>query len=77
MFRRILLEHTPEGKTISRSACDHGVFEVVVDSQDFSAWLNGVVIQIAFPYLTTEQRELLKTGMCDKCWSELFPNGDK
>lgn len=32
----------------------------------------GRFIQEIFTYLTPEQREILITGMCDKCWKELF-----
>ena len=29
----------------------------------------GMPIQTAFPKLTPDERELLKTGICDKCWN--------
>lgn len=30
-------------------------------------------IQVIFPYLSAEERELLISGMCPKCWAKLFP----
>ena len=30
--------------------------------------------QDAFPYLSASERELLITGICDKCWNKLFPD---
>ena len=30
------------------------------------------VIQTVFPKLTLDQREMLKTGFCPKCWDKIF-----
>lgn len=35
---------------------------------DWSNWLGGKLIQEALSYLTDEQRELIKTGICGPCW---------
>ena len=32
---------------------------------------HGARIQDALPQLTPSQRELLKTGICDKCWDSM------
>lgn len=29
-------------------------------------------IQEIFPYLTSSEREMLISGICEKCWNELF-----
>ena len=34
------------------------------------AWENGELIQKALPTLSLDERELLKTGICSKCWKE-------
>ncbi len=39
-------------------------------------WKAGVLIQKAFPELTSSQREALMTGICDNCW-ELLTSEDE
>ena len=39
---------------------------VEVKEQDYKAWKAGTHAQNAFPYLSTDQRELVMTGIC--CW---------
>ena len=41
---------------------------VRVKSDDYDKWENGELIQIAFPYLTSNERETLITGICDNCF---------
>lgn len=51
--------------------------EVWVNQLDYSRWeRNGVLIQDAFPYLTADEREIIKTGICGRCWDELFGDLD-
>ena len=38
--------------------------------QGFANWQNGELIQNALPELNTDQRELLISGICPKCWDE-------
>lgn len=49
---------------------------VLVSVEDYTAWKLGKFIQDAFPYLTTDQRELLQTGSHAKCWEQAFPPED-
>lgn len=37
-----------------------------------SAWERGAHIQDAFPQLSPEDREILISGTCPKCWDEIF-----
>lgn len=46
--------------------------EIEVNSFDYLAWEAGELIQNAFPYLTAEEREMINTGICDKCWNNTF-----
>ena len=48
------------------------VIEVTEDS--FAEWNSPDRrnIQFVFPYLSASERELLISGMCDKCWDETF-----
>ena len=39
---------------------------------DLAAYEDGALIQSAFPYLTSEQRELILTGLTDDMWDEMF-----
>lgn len=49
-----------------------GVNYVEVQESDYNAWIEGVHIQNAFPYLSAAQRELLMTGIDGICWDKLF-----
>lgn len=33
-------------------------------------------IQQLFPELSAAERELIKTGICNTCWNEMFPKED-
>ena len=49
------------------------VTEVLVYKDDYYAWRSGKkLIQDAFPYLTTNEREMVKTGICGACWDAMF-----
>ena len=45
---------------------------VTVRKKDYIAWSEGALIQRAFPYLSANNRERLSTGICPKCWDEMF-----
>lgn len=45
-----------------------------VNKAAYEAWRGGALIQLAFPGLTSEQREWLMTGYDKKCWDESFPD---
>ena len=47
-------------------------FSVQVNSADYDAWKDGVPAQVAFPYLSADERELLISGICPACWAEMF-----
>lgn len=50
------------------------VTEINVDLDGFTRWCppSGELIQDALPELSADQRELLISGTCDKCWIEMF-----
>ena len=50
----------------------HKVTSVVVDENDYLDWKNGKLAQDAFWYLDADERELLISGLCLSCWSDLF-----
>jgi hypothetical protein len=43
-----------------------------VERADYEKRKEGALIQEAFPYLTADYRELFITGMCGKCFDNLF-----
>jgi len=48
--------------------------EVVKDHYD--AWKNGTLIQNAFPEVSADTREMLKTGIHPDCWDTMFKEED-
>ena len=46
--------------------------EVLVSEADYAAWQGGEHAQNAFPYLTADEREILISGTCPKCWDSMF-----
>lgn len=48
--------------------------EVEVKVEDYVSWRNGMHIQHAFPYLNSDDREVLMTGICPECWDTLYLN---
>lgn len=50
----------------------NNVFEIAVNKNDYYAWKRGTLIQNAFPYLTADDRELLISHTCGKCFDAMF-----
>ena len=53
------------------------VADLTVNIEGFVAWQGGKLIQDALPELSADQRELLISGTCDKCWNELFGSDEE
>lgn len=51
--------------------------EVEVEESQYIAWLNGALVQDAFPTMSATNREILLTGMCPKCQDMIFSSGDE
>ena len=47
-------------------------FSITVKLSDANEWINGGLIQSCFPYLTSEEREILMTGNDDESWDNMF-----
>lgn len=43
-----------------------------VKKSDYFRWNSGELIQNCFPYLTADQREVLISGFCGKCFENMF-----
>ena len=50
---------------------------VKVEQSQYYRWMAGENIQIAFPELSANQREILMSGICPECWEDIFPNEDE
>ena len=46
--------------------------DVAITHEQFSAWIDGALIQEAMPHLTASEREFLMTGITPKEWHEYF-----
>jgi hypothetical protein len=47
-------------------------FRIVTRIDDANRWINGELIQVAFPYLNADEREILKTGIDAQEWETMF-----
>lgn len=47
--------------------------EVEVNEADYWEWDDGAHAQVAFPYLSAAEREMLISGICPTCWSKMLP----
>lgn len=45
---------------------------LVVSYKAFCNWRSGTLIQLAFPDLSSSDREFLQTGTCDPCWKKMW-----
>ena len=46
--------------------------KITVNEADYRSWRDGELAQIAFPYLSADDREMLISGICPTCWDEMF-----
>ena len=46
--------------------------EMAVNVDDYTSWENGELIQVAMPYLTADEREILISGVCGTCCSKMW-----
>jgi hypothetical protein len=51
-------------------------FGVTVQLADVNRWLNGELVQVAFPYLTADEREVCMTGIDSQAWEEMFAGSE-
>ena len=45
---------------------------ISVGIADVDAWENGALIQDAMPYLSADDREILISGICGKCFDKIY-----
>ena len=49
---------------------------LLVCPEDFAAWEGGELIQNAMPYLSADEREILISGICGRCFEEMYGEDD-
>jgi hypothetical protein len=49
---------------------------VDITPDQYEKYLNGELIQIAFPHLTNAEREFILTGYTPQDWEAMFPKED-
>lgn len=47
---------------------------IAVNKKDWEDFLDGKLAQLAFPYLSAANRELILSKICGKCFDKLFEN---
>ena len=63
----------PEVKTVYGRCPECGVgWKLEVPASGYDRWIQGVMVQKAFPELDAATRELLITGICSSCWDKCF-----
>ena len=67
-----------EQKTDIRATCLRcgETTTIKANVSDVFAWQNGELIQDVLSYLSEEERELLISKTCGKCFDEMFPDSD-
>ena len=48
------------------------ITKILLDESDLHKWQNGELIQNALPYLNENQRELMISRICGKCFDKMF-----
>ena len=51
--------------------------EIAVNEEDYWAWDDGELAQVAFPYLSANEREALISGICPTCWDKMFGDDEE
>jgi hypothetical protein len=65
-------------KVIRQCSSCKQVFEIRVDHADYELWQNTqTLIQEAMSYLSEDDRELLISGTCGKCFDRLFEGSNE
>jgi len=50
--------------------------EINVTPAQIDAWERGVLIQVAMPNVSADDREFIKTGITSEEWDSLFTEGE-
>ena len=54
------------------------VYTILANREDVEKWLAGEgYIQNVLAYLSASERELLISGTCDRCWTDMYGSDDE
>lgn len=53
--------------------CCYTTYDLHYNYQDWLSWKAGEYIQDVMPYLSADDRELMISGVCGKCFDMMFP----
>ena len=70
-----MMTETRTTLTVMCSHCGQGK-PMSINAGDYLRWQGGELVQIAMPYLSKQDRELLVSRTCGECWSNLFGEGE-
>jgi len=57
-------------------SCKDG-YDIEARESHLRLWQSGALIQNALPYLTIDERELLISQTCNKCFADMFPSDEE
>lgn len=52
-------------------------YAIEVDAEGYGKWISGMFIQDAFPDLSADEREQIKTGIHPACWDRIMAEDDE
>ena len=62
-----------EKMTINKTCPNcHNESSVEVLVSEFEAYQRGELVQVAFPNMNADEREIVKTGIHSACWDEML-----
>lgn len=50
------------------------LIRIEVPEEAYKKWQNGIRIQSAMPMLSSDEREILISGICGPCFDKMFPD---
>lgn len=50
----------------------HKTTKLTIPRERFDRWQKGEMVQRAFYYMSSSERELLMTGIHEECWDSMF-----
>ena len=67
-------------KVLMNITCSHckKTYSLEVFKSDLNDYINnGKLVQLAFPYLSDGERELIISGICDTCFTDMFKDDEE
>ena len=67
-------------KVLMNIICSHckKTYSLEVFKSDLNDYINnGKLVQLAFPYLSAGERELIISGICDTCFNNIFDDNEE